>query len=78
MLAVSEPDNISDTLLRPYAQYARTLISMAESEDISAVARRYCLKILSNVLLNDDCRYEILNGQGFELFVRRMDGFDDV
>lgn len=78
VVAASEPGNTSDTNLQLLARHCRSFIVLSENDELTPVARRACLKILSNVLLNDDCRYEILSNKGLELFVSRLDAFDDV
>lgn len=53
-------------------------MAIIEDREVEMPVRRNCMKIVSNVLLSDDCRYEVLNNNGLEMFAKRIDDYEDV
>jgi hypothetical protein len=56
----------------------RQIMAIIEDKEVEMPVRRNCMKIVSNVLLSDDCRYEVLNNNGLEMFAKRIDDYEDV
>lgn len=53
-------------------------MDLVEDKEVDNTTRKNCMKILSNVLLNDDCRYEVLNQHGLEMFAKKVGEYEDV
>lgn len=68
----TDPDN-GGLLQQPVSRFMREIIAIVDETN-----NRNCLKILSNLILNDECRLEMLNHRALDLFVRKLDSFEDV